>query len=47
MKIISEIKNIYKHFCMGEDNEGRVCCNQDFFLLVLERICWTHDRICF
>ena len=30
MKIISEIKNIYKHFCMGEDNEGRVCCNQDF-----------------
>ena len=30
MKISSDIKKIYRHFCMDEDKEGRVCYNQDY-----------------
>ena len=31
MKISSDIKRIYTHFCKDEDKEGPVCCNQDYF----------------
>ena len=31
MKISLEIKKVCTQFCMAEDNEGRVCCNQVFF----------------
>ena len=31
MKISSELKEIYTHFCMAEDKEGRVYCDQVFF----------------
>ena len=31
MKISSDIRKIYIHFCKAEEKEGRVCHKQDYF----------------
>ena len=45
MKLSLKIKKMYTYFCMAEDKEGNVKCNQVVLPFVFQRICWTHTRV--